>query len=71
MGNTKQNVEDMVGAYPVCAHCQKTSVVRDAWATWNIGTGEWLLVRGVNDDCAAAGPWDTGGGEGRVNEICP
>ena len=43
MGNTKQNIEDMVGAYPVCVHCQKPSVVRDAWAKWNIGTGEWLL----------------------------
>jgi len=43
MENTKQNIEDMVGAYPVCVHCQKPSVVRDAWAKWNIGTGEWLL----------------------------
>jgi len=35
------------------------------------GEGEWLLVRGVNDACTAAGTWDSGGGEGRVNEVCP
>lgn len=43
MGTSKLNIENMVGAYPVCACCQKPSVVRDAWAKWNVGTGEWVL----------------------------
>jgi probable HAF family extracellular repeat protein len=34
------------------------------------GTGEWLLVRGVNDACAVAGTWDTDGDEGRANDGC-
>jgi probable HAF family extracellular repeat protein len=34
------------------------------------GSGEWLLVRGVNEACAVAGTWDTAGDEDRANGSC-
>lgn len=36
-------VEDLVGAYPTCSQCGQTSVVRDAWAEWNLLTRDWTL----------------------------
>jgi hypothetical protein len=59
MGHTKPNIEDMVGAYPICPHCQKASVVRDAWAKWSRMTGEWVLKSLFNqfacDSCGETG----------------
>jgi hypothetical protein len=37
------NIADKIGAYPICDRCKSKQVVRDAWATWNMLTGEWLL----------------------------
>jgi len=34
---------ELVGSYPTCGNCGATSVVRDAWAEWSIGAGEWVL----------------------------
>lgn len=45
------DISDQVGAYPICGNCGATHVVRDAWAEWSIGTGEWVL-KTVFDDFA-------------------
>lgn len=43
MGHQKMDIWDLVGAYPVCPHCQSEQVVRDAWAEWHIGERDWTL----------------------------
>jgi predicted RNA-binding Zn-ribbon protein involved in translation (DUF1610 family) len=41
----QQNVEieNLVGAYPVCGKCGQTRIVRDAWAYWSLLTRSWTL----------------------------
>ncbi|MEE9427995.1 MAG: DUF3768 domain-containing protein [Paracoccaceae bacterium] len=43
MGNTKPEIDELVGAYPVCPQCQGQSVVRDAWAEWSMAKRDWML----------------------------
>lgn len=40
---TQDDNSGLIGAYPVCATCQTSAIVRDAWATWNHMTGTWEL----------------------------
>ena len=40
---THEDMSDQVGAYPVCRHCGSRRIMRDAWASWNFATGEWVL----------------------------
>lgn len=49
-------IEDLVGAYPICGACGKIQVVRDAWAHWSLLTRSWTL-KTVFDDfaCDACG----------------
>ena len=37
------DIWDMVGAFPTCCNCGSKNVVRDAWAEWNIASGDWVL----------------------------
>jgi len=37
------NIEDLVGAYPLCPNCNKRDVVRDAWTSWNMAEQDWVL----------------------------
>lgn len=42
---------ELVGAYPTCGNCGSKKVVRDAWAEWNIASGDWIL-KAVFDEFA-------------------
>ncbi len=37
------DIWDLVGAYPTCGQCGSKHVVRDAWAEWSVGAGDWVL----------------------------
>ena len=43
MGQMKLEKWDLVGAFPKCNACGAASVVRDAWAEWNIASNSWEL----------------------------
>lgn len=43
MGQDKQNISSLIGAYPTCGECGSRQVVRDAWTKWNFGCGDWVL----------------------------
>ena len=43
MGNTKFEIEELVGAYPTCVHCGSRRIMRDAWAKWNGLDRQWIL----------------------------
>ncbi len=43
MGHSKPEIDELVGAYPVCPQCQGRSVVRDAWAEWSVAAQDWIL----------------------------
>lgn len=47
---TTQDLSGLVGAYPICATCKATAVLRDAWAVWNKMTGTWVL-QAIFDAC--------------------
>jgi hypothetical protein len=37
-------IEDVVGAYPICGTCGQIHIVRDAWASWSLLTRTWTLT---------------------------
>lgn len=43
MEHNNIDIADMVGAYPTCSNCGSLDVVRDAWAEWDLGSGDWRL----------------------------
>lgn len=43
MNQQTMETTGVVGAYPVCATCRASAVLRDAWAIWNRMTGRWEL----------------------------
>lgn len=54
MGPKKLDIWEMVGAYPVCPHCQSEKVVRDAWAEWHVGEQDWILKTVLDAFCCDA-----------------